>query len=366
MTGIPTIDIIFGLAFVYLLFSLLVTTIQEIVATNFGFRAKILERAIVRMLEDEDQFKLRIGSIFSLFIKNNRKVGTGLSRQFYNHPLIKFMGEGKHHTKPSYIKKESFSKVAIDLLRGESARPGDDIQKLIQGAIEKKKANWGNTPIGDQTLQYLKSIWTDAQGDVEEFREHLENWFDEIMERASGWFKKYTQLVLLFISMGIAVLFDVDTLKIADKLNKDPKLRDQLIQQADAFINQRADLYTESLQNKSNTTGSDSLGLADYEQLRINRAMLMARADSLLNSDISKASGVLGLGIGKFEYNGFPALMKSILGWILTALALSMGAPFWFDILNKLMKMRSSVVTTGSTESQAKTDSQVSKIKRKG
>ena len=137
MTGIPTIDIIIGLAFVYLLFSLLVTVIQEIVATNFGFRAKILERAIVRMLEDEDQFNLRIGSIFSLFIKNNRKVGSGLSRQFYNHPLIKFLGEGKHHIKPSYIKKESFSKVAIDLLRGEWARPGDNINKLIQGDVEK-------------------------------------------------------------------------------------------------------------------------------------------------------------------------------------------------------------------------------------
>jgi hypothetical protein len=30
-------------------------------------------------------------------------------------------------------------------------------------------------------------------------------------------------------------------------------------------------------------------------------------------------------------------------GWLLTALAISLGAPFWFDMLNKLIVVRSTV-----------------------
>ena len=50
------LDIVIGLIFIYLLYSLMATIIQEIIASYFGFRAKILERAIFRMLEDENKF----------------------------------------------------------------------------------------------------------------------------------------------------------------------------------------------------------------------------------------------------------------------------------------------------------------------
>jgi len=41
-------------------------------------------------------------------------------------------------------------------------------------------------------------------------------------------------------------------------------------------------------------------------------------------------------------------------GWLLTALALSLGAPFWFDLFNKLVNMRHGM---GKPEVKAEKDS---------
>jgi hypothetical protein len=381
MTGITVLDIVIGLVFVYLLYSLFATIIQEFIASNFGFRAKILEKAIVRMLEDKNQFSLRIESVISLFRKNCNSFSSGLSNQFYEHPLIKFLGEDKFHSKPSYLKKESFSKVMIDLLRGDEAKPGSDIRTLIQDSLDNKIANWGKVPIGKQTLSYLKSIWTDAQGDVDKFREYLENWFDETMERASGWYKKYTQVVLFCVGLIIAILFNVDTIKIVDKLNKDPKLREQLVQQADVFMKAHPDLDLElqkekienenkifgevhsplvprdSLLKKTQNIKLDSLSTVKYEELKKTRDTLITRSNNLMKGDIRKANGLLGIGRNSKECkcHKVKCFFISLPGWIITALAISLGASFWFDLLNKLMKLRSSVsIPTESDDSSDK------------
>jgi hypothetical protein len=40
---------------------------------------------------------------------------------------------------------------------------------------------------------------------------------------------------------------------------------------------------------------------------------------------------------------GFLDWLGRLPGWLLTALAITLGAPFWFDLLNKIMVIRSTV-----------------------
>ncbi len=363
------LDIVIGLVFIYLLYSLLATIIQEIIASYFGFRAKILERAVFRMLEDENKFASRFKRVLYLFKKSgNGGELNSTSYEYYKHPLIQFLGESDNHGKPSYINKQTFSKVMVDLLRGKDVKPGDDVKALIQIALDNKKTNWGEAQISEQTLNYLKSIWADAEGDIEKFRKHLETWFDETMDRASGWYKKHTQFILFFVGLAIAIVFNVDTIKLVNKLEKDPKLREHIIQQADAFIKDHPNLDTDLIMQKiefnnavverakndssRNNYGSesflkDSLELAKYQFLMARRDTLINRAESLLRNDISNVHQSIGLEWETYECSShyFVCILKSLLGWVITALALSLGAPFWFDLLNKLMKLRGSVAT---------------------
>jgi len=378
MFNSTVLDVVIALVFIYLLYSLLATIIQEIIATNFGFRAKILERAVFRMLEDENKFNSKFRSITHLF----KKSGNGgeidsISFEYYKHPLILFLGEGQKNDKPSYINKQTFSKVIVDLLRGKDVKPGDDIKSLIQKALDKKTTNWGKAGIQEQTLSYLNSIWADAEGDVEKFKMHLENWFDETMDRASGWYKKHIQFILFFIGLTIAIAFNVDTIKIVDKLEKDPKLREQIVQQADTFVKDHPNLDAElkqkeiehkqalnelakndSLLNKNNSNSypEDSLELAKYQFLIARRDTLINRAESLLKNDINNVHQAIGLGWDDYKCDSslIVCILKSLTGWIITALAISLGAPFWFDLLNRLMKLRGSVATPTSDDREKK------------
>jgi hypothetical protein len=365
------LDVVIGLVFIYLLYSLLVTIIQEMIATVFNFRAKILRRAIVRMLEDNDVLTSRFSSLTNLF-KKNADTGSknSTSIDFYNHPLIKFLGENKRHHVPAYIDKETFSKVLTDLLRGDHVKPGDDVKILIQSALDNGKISWGNSRIDDQTLSYLKSIWADAQGDVAKFRVYLEKWFDETMERATGWYKRHTQFILFFTGLAIAILFNVNTIEIVRKLEKDPKLREQIIQQADGFAKAHPDLDKMILMQKDkfgkipkgnqvvdtlrNQPSAFQSNQSNLDSLIAYQDLLFRRADSLLKSDIKKSNDLLGLGWQRTEGYSFSwhYYIQSLLGWLITALALSLGAPFWFNLLNRLMKLRNAVSKPSSDEQQ--------------
>jgi len=369
------IDIVIGLVFIYLLYSLLTTIIQEIIASRFGFRGKMLERAIFRMLEDDNKFDSRFKSVFYLFKKSgNGGHKNSVSGIFYNHPLIKFLAESNSRHKPSYLNSDCFSKVIVDLLRGEQVKPDDDISGLIQKSLDEQRTNWGNAKISSETHSFLKSIWVDAKGDVPRFRKNLENWYDETMDRASGWYKKHTQIVLFFVGLSVSLVFNVDTLKIIERLEKDPKLREQLVQQAAAFDEAHPDLDKKLLlqeleNNKFNAQYSkdellandslrniklnDSLRLANYLELKSKRDTLFNQANKLIKNDINSVHHSLGLGWDNYE-TSFKNIFYSLIGWMVTALALSLGAPFWFDLLNKMMKLRGSVATPTSDDKEKK------------
>jgi len=138
------LDIVIGLIFIYLLYSLLTTIIQKIIASYFGFRAKILERAVFRMLEDENKFSSRFKGILYLFKKSgNGGQKNSTSYEYYKHPLILFLGESDSRGKPAYINKETFSKVIVDLLRGKDVKPGDDIGALLaDGMVDPINGFW--------------------------------------------------------------------------------------------------------------------------------------------------------------------------------------------------------------------------------
>jgi len=104
MTNLIVLDVVIGLVFVYLLYSMLATILQELLATWFSFLSKLLERALFRMLEDGSKFDRRFSNLKALFKKSTTAVTPNSpSDAFYNHPMIKYLGEDKYNSKPSYI-----------------------------------------------------------------------------------------------------------------------------------------------------------------------------------------------------------------------------------------------------------------------
>lgn len=397
-------DVVIGLVFVFLLYSLLASILQEIISTWLGLRARILKKAIIRMLNDgvDDPKKpvkwyqfvwwflnafvwKRFVSFYRVLIQRDPPQGT-MARSFYEHPLIKYLGENPYNSKPAYLSAKNFSKVIVDMLTGMKNKPGSDYAVEVQAflnpatqvvtptpepdndALAAPGVPTGESPqtvqVEKDTYRFLQSLWADAQGDLTRFKALLEGWYDDTMERTTGWYKQYTQFFLFMIGLGIAVAFNVDSIAISKKLANDPKLREQVVQMADNFVKEHPNLDRELQKAQKQVDSTQNNAPKDSVLALIDRQnVLRAKADSLINNDIAGLNQVLGLGYGKNSicgrmHNTFctPAGWLRTVGWILTALAISLGAPFWFDLLNKLMQLRGTVKKTaeggGGTESQ--------------
>lgn len=386
----PVLDIVIGLVFIYLLYSLLATIIQELIATKLAFRSKVLEKAIIRMLEDGmsttgSKIKDRIKAYLSMFGRPNKLTGREVATWFYTHPLIKYLGEDNYYSKPAYLSAKNFSKVMIDLLSGSLSDNANDVQKvndsILDGTVchlpvnpntdrnnpattalrlnlqgnppEDDERNItidpaGRTPLNSDTKLFLQLLWRESGADLEKFRLRLEQWFDDTMERTTGWYKRYTRMILLIIGLGVAIFFNIDTIGIVRQLRKDPKLREQLVQSATMYVEKNRQLYEQQRAASGGAVTAQQQQMSAALQRRADS--LMAAVDSLFKQDIKGVNNLMGLGwrdcdgwwffdrTPKTEYND--SLPVCIIGWILTALAISLGSTFWFDLLSKIVRIR--------------------------
>ena len=124
------------------------------------------------------------------------------------------------------------------------------------------------------------------------------------------------------VGFFIAVVFNADTLAIYERLESDPETLQQVVNLAEDYA-----------ANETALTGTATGVESSLSQLK-----------DLVDNQIESVRSPLGLGwknVVWSEVTWYDAVTKA-LGWIVTALAVSLGAPFWFDLLRKLVNMRSS------------------------
>lgn len=203
MFGSKILEVVIGIIFIFLLYSLLVTAIQEIISSFFFLRARMLRQSIRRMLLDSKSLKckdLNHGFWKGLWIKTINaftfffpgvvrfwKAEENIATWFYEQPGIKYIGQSNWYKRPAFIKPESFAKTIADILIANAKDELDDNQKIYK-ALESNSIKTKTTVIAfdPETLSYIRSLWRDAKQDVAQFRLLLGNWFQETMDRLSA------------------------------------------------------------------------------------------------------------------------------------------------------------------------------------
>ena len=161
---------------------------------------------------------------------------------------------------------------------------------------------------------------------MDDAHKKLEQWFNDGMDRASGWYKKKIHWFLALWALIVAALFNVDTFSIAQSLMNNPKLRASLVATAEETAKQSA----------ANINATPQQTIEAIER-RIKDLELPIGWNSRASANAAT------LASPKFECvwlrAGETPMMK-IAGLLVTAGALSLGAPFWFDLLNKVVNLR--------------------------
>jgi hypothetical protein len=343
MFGSTILDTVIAMSFVFLLVSLLVTTINEMIAAALRSRAKWLRWGIERLL------------------------GTAYSDQLFAHPLIQSFSPApnargllaKDITGPSYIPSRSFATVLLDIVAKGADAAGMRI--AISGLSDTELS---------KTLIVLLD---DAKDDVETFKQNIEIWFNNGMDRVGGWYKRRSQLVVGIIAFIVTIVVNVDALLILQQINSQTGLRDALVAQAKTFAERppvtialtapaAATTPAEASTNKSAKTDEKaSSAEMDFAKVQAQLSVLnlpigwFCLSSNWPCEDSTKAAKNTSDRdtVNKFrrenflvfpwggDANALDTILFHIAGWILTALAASLGAPFWFDTLNKFMSIRS-------------------------
>ncbi len=309
------IDIAIGMVFTYLLYSLLATALLELLATFVNLRGKSLFNAVKVMLSD-------------------LHMGNSLSDKFFSHPLIRKLNLSDGKRLPSYIDPKMFATVVEQILPDLYLGTGQPLT-----LAEKMKL----LPDGEfkEIVKVLQS-----QQPENNFGKGLETWFNLSMDRLSGVYKRTTQIWLVVIGLGVAVGFNVDSIAIFKKLATDKEARERVVAQAIQF--EQVNKNYDALYNRVTAKTPDT-SIAVTDSVRAKNDSLLTQFNNqraaikeFIQSDLEQLKNEAGIGWNQVEKKSCGGWFLTGVGWILTALAISIGSPFWFDTLQKLVKLRGS------------------------
>ncbi len=283
------LDVAIGLALTYMLLGLIASALQESVAVALKWRGKQLRDGIAELLAADGP-------------------AAALARDVHAHALVQ--GTSRSGL-PSYVSARNFTLALFDVLTaGTQAEAFGEIERSV-AALPDCRAK-----------QSLAALIVRANGDLTALRTGVEAWYDDAMDRLSGDYKRWSHYFALVFGLVVAVALNIDSITLARGLWDDPSLRAAYIAAAQHYAGQPPPAPTD--------------GTLSAMQVEVQAA--------------SKALRALPAPIGwqALDWNGLRARIADgsivwlLLGWIATALAVSLGAPFWFDTLQKLFSIRGS------------------------
>jgi hypothetical protein len=277
------LDVALGLMFVYLVLSLACTAVNETVSSVLAWRADTLREGIANLLGSDAE-----------------------RRKLYAHPVVAGLIRGKsrwwHREEryPSYIPARVFAIAVLNPLK-----EGKVTATSVTDAIAA-------LPNG-KPKQAVETLWVEAADDVSRFRASLETWYDEAMSRVSGWYRRRVQFWLWVWALALTIGLHVDTIQIANTLWTDDATRAAVVARAEKAAG--TPLTETNLQNAAEN-------VQELDALRIPIGWSGSFPE------------------GDFQHDLWVVLINA-LGLLLTAVALTLGAPFWFDLLKKVANIRS-------------------------
>lgn len=239
----------------------------------------------------------------------------------------------------------------------------------------------------------LIAFYERAENDLKKFQEQVETFYNDAMDRASGTYKRSTRKVILVISLVLATALNADTVHIAKTLWENPsalKKTADNIQSAvknihkdqngnfviDSVSSNGDQLQIEMMRTDTTNAPDTVRGVTRLIKHEGGKAVPV-QTDTV--KEIKKIREVMKTQVVYLQHSGIPlgwtkdnmpsgsckgkaiAWAYKIFGLLLTACALLLGAPFWFDLINKFINVRG----TGKKPEEAEDNGDAKNIKTK-
>ncbi|MCZ8225091.1 MAG: hypothetical protein O9324_14355 [Microcystis sp. LE19-84.1B] len=316
------LEIIVALIFIYLASSLIISELQEQLAALLEFRAKNLKQALEIFLGKK--------TIKSLY--NNDSLLSSFNQ--YTNPITG-NSAGPSYVEPKVLAESLISLVNSQLSDNEKLLKADFLGKNLveeKTGIFKKLASISDfSKIDELAIDRLIEIGysTKLKHDnptLENFVDEIANTFTQIMERTSGVYKRNAKGVSFAFGFLAAALLNIDSFYVIEQLSKNPNLRQGINQLATEVVKTNESCFKDAKGDPNKVAECTEKLQASVKDLeKINQPLPLGwNEKGWFNGEQIK------------EQNGWQA----IFGWLMTGVAVAMGAPFWFDVLGKLINVR--------------------------
>lgn len=323
-----TIDILIGVSLVMLVVSLAVTVITQFLIAALNSRGRNLRAGLSKLLRQIDP---------TLEIRFARQIANGV----LTHPLV----GGAAGRKGGIVHREEFTKLLMDLGTGSTL---GKLKQEARTALERLLNHNGiNDPAGTlRSIRLTALALEKTNPELAEDARHsmaiidhassdlvakVNSWFDRTIDRVAVRFTATTRAVTFLSAFAVAFAVQLDTFALINRLSVDDQLRTQLAAQAIKGIN---------LEHR-NSSGQT---LAD-----ISRADVTQNLGQYLGN--LAQFGVITIPRGRADYDGWPPKVPGIL---FSTLLLSLGAPFWYNTLSSLLRLRSALAEKDDVQRNAR------------
>ena len=252
-----------------------------------------------------------------LVLKASR-FGPGVTGGSWRKPRL-----GARRRLPSYISAKSFGEAVIDLLVPDAA--GRTTMTTIQDSLKKLPADLPFTTS-------LQSLATNAANDISRFRTSIENWYDDHMDRVSGWYKRHVAKITIAVGAILVILLNINTITIGRTLY------------SNSVVSSAVSMVAANHPNCAKGESQEQcLSSLQTDLSAVAQAGLPIGWPTVSACLVKGASCSWWQQRGILNPNGSSAwqLVLVIIGFLLTILALTPGAQFWFGLLVKLGAIRS-------------------------
>lgn len=316
MDHFPLLDIAIGLTLIYTFLSLLASELTEFLATLLRWRASQLQQGIMLLLGEAVNFK-----------PDSDAFKNSITGKLYSSSLIASITQQSRRYRrfvgPSYIPSRVFADALIEVLQTLEAEPqfgaknvDQPLSELAQLLTQIESSNQVPAQLKANLRRLAKSAQTQTQQtelQMQRFKHEIALWYEQSMDRLSGVYRRNVKIMTILVGSILAVLINADSLFMLRRISENTATRSVIIDNA--------------LQIQGCETDLSSV-------------QCMAQLDTLLDETTIPIGWHPVNFRQQFPQQSFIDIVRAIVGWILTGIAISMGSRFWFQILEQFIQVR--------------------------
>jgi len=373
------IDLAIGLAFIFGVTAALASVATELISRFLGLRGAYLlgglrelldseqvETDLTRAEKDYDDWKNIVtgtstgekpqsatGAVLgSPILRSQGMVGGITDRKLLvqaskqGRPSVRNIDPNKHtplsdlRSLPAYISPTAFADAVIDLLVpkpatqttpvGQTTATGQTTLDTVRQSLQKIKSQDPIPASMAPLMTSVNTLVTTAEDDITSLRTSIENWYNDHMDRVSGWYKRHVAWFTIIAGAILVILLNINAITIGRVLYSNSVIG--------SAVATAAGNHPPCTSADPTCLGKLQTDLATVAQagLPIGWATVSACADKRPACNWWQARGIT-----RTTGNSAWQILLVVVGFLITIVALTPGARFWFDLLGKLGTLRS-------------------------